>query len=218
MPATKSGRKQPQTAGKNNKGKKKEPAPPKAVKETPKATKESARKASSKRTLLKPIEISSPVSSSPALKSPPIKLKISLGKQKGQQQLTPPSAPPLEVDDIISNLTPLLQLTPSSSGRKRNDSEEEEEKWLDAVESGNLHTVDDELKRIRDPKLMTARQRAMVTKKSDCVLPAPTSAGLPQSPATSVLPSNLFLSAPVSLVNKFVRFSPFFRLRLFLFI
>ena len=33
--------------------------------------------------------------------------------------------------------------------RERDDSEEEEEKWLDAVESGNLHTVDEELKRIR---------------------------------------------------------------------
>jgi hypothetical protein len=41
-----------------------------------------------------------------------------------------------------------------------NDSEEpdEEEVWFDALEEGRLHEVDDELKKIRDPKLMTARQ------------------------------------------------------------
>lgn len=37
----------------------------------------------------------------------------------------------------------------------------EEERWLDAIESGKLEQVDDELKKIKDPKLMTARQRAM---------------------------------------------------------
>ena len=46
-----------------------------------------------------------------------------------------------------------------------NDSEcDEEEKWLNAVESGNygsLDKIDSELKNIKDPKLMTARQRAM---------------------------------------------------------
>lgn len=35
---------------------------------------------------------------------------------------------------------------------------DEEEEWLDALEEGRLHEVDDELKKIRDPKLMTARQ------------------------------------------------------------
>ncbi|XP_014215579.1 INO80 complex subunit B isoform X2 [Copidosoma floridanum] len=45
----------------------------------------------------------------------------------------------------------------------------EEERWLDAIESGKLEEVDDELKKIKpkDPKLMTARQRAMFERKSD---------------------------------------------------
>ncbi|XP_063238655.1 INO80 complex subunit B isoform X2 [Bacillus rossius redtenbacheri] len=45
----------------------------------------------------------------------------------------------------------------------------EEERWLDAIESGKLEEVDDELKKIKlkDPKLMTARQRAMLVRKSD---------------------------------------------------
>uniref|UniRef100_A0A182SL37 INO80 complex subunit B-like conserved region domain-containing protein n=1 Tax=Anopheles maculatus TaxID=74869 RepID=A0A182SL37_9DIPT len=45
----------------------------------------------------------------------------------------------------------------------------EEERWLDAIESGKLEEVDDELKKIKpkDPKLMTARQRAMYERGSD---------------------------------------------------
>ena len=35
---------------------------------------------------------------------------------------------------------------------------DEEDEWLDALEEGRLDEVDDELKKIRDPKLMTARQ------------------------------------------------------------
>ncbi|KDR15964.1 hypothetical protein L798_10454, partial [Zootermopsis nevadensis] len=45
----------------------------------------------------------------------------------------------------------------------------EEERWLDVIESGELEEVDDELKKIKpkDPKLMTARQRAMFERKTD---------------------------------------------------
>lgn len=42
-----------------------------------------------------------------------------------------------------------------------------EERWLDAIESGKLEQVDDELKKIKDPKLMTARQRAMYERSID---------------------------------------------------
>uniref|UniRef100_A0A182K4J2 INO80 complex subunit B-like conserved region domain-containing protein n=1 Tax=Anopheles christyi TaxID=43041 RepID=A0A182K4J2_9DIPT len=45
----------------------------------------------------------------------------------------------------------------------------EEERWLDAIESGKLEEVDDELKKIKpkDPRLMTARQRAMYERGTD---------------------------------------------------
>merc|ERR1712096_25870 len=65
--------------------------------------------------------------------------------------------------EVVSKDVP----SPSNKKRKRQNSEEEEEKWLDAVESGNLQAVDEELKTIRDPKLMTARQRAMVDRKTN---------------------------------------------------
>lgn len=45
----------------------------------------------------------------------------------------------------------------------------DEERWLKAIETGKLDEVDDELKKIKkkDPKTMTARQRAMFDRKSD---------------------------------------------------
>lgn len=61
--------------------------------------------------------------------------------------------------------TPISNATtrPNKKRRTRRGSgtSSEEERWLDAIESGKLEQVDDELKKIKDPKLMTARQRAM---------------------------------------------------------
>lgn len=60
---------------------------------------------------------------------------------------------------VIGNVT----TRPNKKRRTRRGSgtSSEEERWLDAIESGKLEQVDDELKKIKDPKLMTARQRAM---------------------------------------------------------
>ncbi|KAL5290265.1 INO80B family protein [Megaselia abdita] len=60
--------------------------------------------------------------------------------------------------------------SPPSSAKKKKGKEEassDEERWLDAIESGKLEEVDDELKKIKDPKLMTARQRAMYDRNHD---------------------------------------------------
>lgn len=51
--------------------------------------------------------------------------------------------------------------------RRDSGTSSEEERWLDAIESGKLEQVDDELKKIKDPKLMTARQRAMYERTVD---------------------------------------------------
>lgn len=45
----------------------------------------------------------------------------------------------------------------------------EEERWLDAIASGKLEQVDDEMRKLKDPKLMTARQRAMYERSSTSV-------------------------------------------------
>lgn len=58
-----------------------------------------------------------------------------------------------------------------SKGGKESGTSSDEERWLDAIQSGKLEEVDDELKKIKpkDPKLMTARQRAMLERKGDAV-------------------------------------------------
>lgn len=73
---------------------------------------------------------------------PALKLKIKIG---GQQALE-------------KNVTRADQ--PSSN------SDDEEEAWLEALESGRLEEVDDELRKMKDPTLMTARQRALLESKS----------------------------------------------------
>lgn len=51
--------------------------------------------------------------------------------------------------------------------RRGSGTSSEEERWLDAIESGKLEQVDDELKKIKDPRLMTARQRAIYDRTMD---------------------------------------------------
>lgn len=46
-----------------------------------------------------------------------------------------------------------------------NSDDEAEEKWLQALENGKLEEIDSELKSMKDPKLMTARQRAVIEAK-----------------------------------------------------
>nr|XP_021181360.2 INO80 complex subunit B [Helicoverpa armigera] len=61
----------------------------------------------------------------------------------------------------------------SSSKKKKkgrdSGTSSEEERWLDAIKSGKLEEVDEELKKIKpkDPKMMTARQRAMYERGTD---------------------------------------------------
>lgn len=45
--------------------------------------------------------------------------------------------------------------------RRGSGTSSDEERWLNAIESGKLEQVDGEMKKMKDPKLMTARQRAM---------------------------------------------------------
>ncbi|XP_043656342.1 INO80 complex subunit B isoform X2 [Drosophila teissieri] len=51
--------------------------------------------------------------------------------------------------------------------RRNSDTSSEEDRWLTAIETGQLDVVDEELKKIKDPKLMTARQRAIYEKTQD---------------------------------------------------
>lgn len=92
---------------------------------------------------------------------------------------------PQVVDKIKSQTPPSTSaaaLTKSQKRKKNNQrskdvsgTSSEEERWLDAIESGKLEQVEQvEMKKIKDPKLMTARQRAMYERGNDKdTLPSP---------------------------------------------
>lgn len=93
---------------------------------------------------------------------------------KGKAGATTEMSAAEKLKSQTQNISPLKNATPSTSKntkkkRQRRDSgtSSEEERWLDAIESGKLEQVDDELKKIKDPKLMTARQRAMYDRNMD---------------------------------------------------
>ncbi|GFS43617.1 INO80 complex subunit B [Trichonephila inaurata madagascariensis] len=58
-----------------------------------------------------------------------------------------------------SSATPV---NPTKKGKKM----DEEEAWLAALEAGRLEEVDEELRRMKDPNLMTARQRSLLESKA----------------------------------------------------
>ncbi|KAG8228655.1 hypothetical protein J437_LFUL008306 [Ladona fulva] len=76
-------------------------------------------------------------------------------------------------NELFEKPIPQSTSSPKTSSKKKkgkgkdSGTSSEEERWLDAIESGKLEEVDDELKKIKNPKLMTARQRAMFEKKTD---------------------------------------------------
>lgn len=67
-----------------------------------------------------------------------------------------------------SSTPPKVTSKKKKKGRESGTSSEEE-RWLDAIKSGKLEEVDEELKKIKpkDPKMMTARQRAMYERGTD---------------------------------------------------
>ncbi|XP_016962276.1 INO80 complex subunit B [Drosophila biarmipes] len=74
--------------------------------------------------------------------------------------------PFIRARNIYSKKSAQAATSPNAVGKKvkrRHNSEtsSEEERWLTAIETGKMDDVDDELKKIKNPKLMTARQRAM---------------------------------------------------------
>lgn len=68
-----------------------------------------------------------------------------------------------------SSSTPPKSSTKKKKKGRESGTSSEEERWLDAIKSGKLEEVDEELKKIKpkDPKMMTARQRAMYERGTD---------------------------------------------------
>lgn len=70
-------------------------------------------------------------------------------------------------DKIKSNKEAAKGKSRSKEKKTDGDVSSEEEAWLNALESGKLEEVDEELKKIRNPKLMTVRQRALLERKGE---------------------------------------------------
>ncbi|RZF42212.1 hypothetical protein LSTR_LSTR004361 [Laodelphax striatellus] len=112
-----------------------------------------------------------------------------------------PAKVPVEVK------TSPLQSSPSKSSSKKKkkkgkdgDTSSEEERWLDAIESGKLEEVDDELKKIKpkDPNLMTARQRAMFERKTDKETPGEQLLALPSGYREKVMTPEMAQRAAIN--------------------
>lgn len=101
--------------------------------------------------------------------SPSKKPKIKKPKKKPKQ---PEEDEEEELEDSFGSANTSSRVgTPVKNSKKKkstqhDDTSSDEERWLNAIETGKLEEVDDELKKIKpkDPKLMTARQRAMYEK------------------------------------------------------
>ncbi|XP_017132819.1 INO80 complex subunit B isoform X1 [Drosophila elegans] len=60
-----------------------------------------------------------------------------------------------------ADVTTSNSVTRKVKRRRNSETSSDEERWLNAIETGKLDDVDEEMKKMKDPKLMTARQRAM---------------------------------------------------------
>lgn len=92
---------------------------------------------------------------------PALKLKIKIGGQTLEKNVTKVKRSAAEPDPPS-----VMSSSKANSGDTSADSDDEEEAWLEALESGRLEEVDDELRKMKDPTLMTARQRALLESKS----------------------------------------------------
>ncbi|XP_064488657.1 INO80 complex subunit B-like [Ornithodoros turicata] len=86
---------------------------------------------------------------------PSLKLKIRIGGQTVEKNVSKMSE---ALDEDNANK--------SNDDSSQESGDEEEEAWLEALESGRLDEVDDELRKMKDPTLMTARQRALLESKA----------------------------------------------------
>lgn len=92
---------------------------------------------------------------------------LSAAEKLKSQFTTPKLSQTLNTSTASSNNKASTSKKKKHLKAKDSGTSSEEERWLDAIESGKLEQVDDELKKIKDPKLMTARQRAMYERGND---------------------------------------------------
>ncbi|XP_039954734.1 INO80 complex subunit B [Bactrocera tryoni] len=123
-------------------------------------------------------EVANTTATSPPSTPTPTHTPTKASSSKNASSSSKKSVPKLQTaPGTTASSSPAASTTPGSNlnaannkkSKKRRDSStsSEEERWLTAIESGKLEEMDDELKKMKDPKLMTARQRAMYERNTD---------------------------------------------------
>lgn len=106
-----------------------------------------------------------PTTAKPTVSTAPVINSNSSSKtNEVASQRTRPAA---STKSLPGTATPPTNSAKKPRKRRNSDTSSDEERWLNAIETGKLEDVDDELKKIKDPKLMTARQRAMYERTQD---------------------------------------------------
>lgn len=104
------------------------------------------------------------------INKPTLSLSASTSTETGTVTSTTAAASTIAANNVTSNA---INAVTQKKNRKRRDSStsSEEERWLNAIESGKLEEVEvAELRKMKDPKLMTARQRAIYDRNHEVEL------------------------------------------------
>jgi INO80 complex subunit B len=126
---------------------------------------------------------------------------------KKPKKKQPKAEEPEEEPDLDDSFESSKAGTSGKNAKKKkqtqqDDTSSDEERWLAAIETGKLEEVDDELKKIKpkDPKLMTARQRAMYEKNDGKDMsPTKTRKSLPSSTMVDGVQANISSSGQLLL-------------------
>nr|XP_042911791.1 INO80 complex subunit B [Parasteatoda tepidariorum] len=101
-----------------------------------------------------------------------LKLKIKIGGQTfGETRVPKPELSEASSDeseniDVLSASPSIASDSFIINSSKKSKKVDDEDAWLEALEEGRLEEVDEELRRMKDPNLMTARQRSLLESKA----------------------------------------------------
>lgn len=102
-------------------------------------------------------------------KSAPLKLKFKIAGQSSSGEKRHLFPPKTEIQDCGTDEenvhVEVVDDVPGTLGVSVDSDISDEDAWLEALESGKLDEYDAEMRRMKDPTLMTARQRALLESK-----------------------------------------------------
>lgn len=106
---------------------------------------------------------------------PGLKLKIKIGGQTfgearvSKSEINEASSDESANIDVVDAMPSGSNMSDSMANQgnsKKGKKVDDDDAWLEALEAGRLEEVDEELRRMKDPNLMTARQRSLLESKA----------------------------------------------------